>query len=225
MFPELYGENSIDTSLLDERFNKKYKYQGSVDVPSVVTPSSMNHRGFTILDRFIFEEKGTLTRAERGTAMHRFMEYANLEQAQISVKSELERLTEKGYLSENQSKSISVDYVERCLKTDIMQRYLKSDRKYREVKFEVMVKAEETGFEGCGEEHLLRGAVDCAFEENGELVIIDYKTDYVNDISILAEKYAQQLRLYKIGLSSTLNKPVRECVIYSFYLNEYIKVL
>ena len=225
LFPELYGENSIDTSLLDERFNKKYKYQGSVDVPSVVTPSSMNHRGFTILDRFIFEEKGTLTRAERGTAMHRFMEYANLEQAQISVKSELERLTEKGYLSENQSKSISVDYVERCLKTDIMQRYLKSDRKYREVKFEVMVKAEETGFEGCGEEHLLRGAVDCAFEENGELVIIDYKTDYVNDISILAEKYAQQLRLYKIGLSSTLNKPVRECVIYSFYLNEYIKVL
>ncbi len=215
---------TIDTFVLDKRFNEIYKYQSSVDVPSVVTPSSIVHRNYTILDNFVFEEKDTLTPAERGTAMHLFMEHANLETAVKEPQSEIDRLVKNGYLSEKQGRSINSEYVIECLNTSIMQRYMKSSRKYKEVKFEAMVKAGVTGFKECNEEHLLRGAVDCAFEEDGEIVIIDYKTDRVKEIEKLKEKYSVQLELYKIGLSASLNIPVKQCVIYSFYLNDFIEV-
>lgn len=214
----------IDIELLDKRFNAQYKYQSSVNVPSVVTPSSITHRNFNILDRFIFEEKETLTAAERGTAMHLFMEHADLKVAQNSPENEIDRLLEKGYLSRKQGESIPAEYITRCLNTTIMQRYINSSCKFKEVKFEVMVNADVTGFSDCDEEHLLRGAVDCAFEENGEIVIIDYKTDRTDNMQTLKEKYAPQLNLYRIGLSATLKKSVKQCYIYSFFLNDFIEV-
>ncbi|MEE0060526.1 MAG: PD-(D/E)XK nuclease family protein, partial [Acutalibacteraceae bacterium] len=79
-------------------------------------------------------------------------------------------------------------------------------------------------FADCDEEHMLRGSVDAAFEEDGELVIIDYKTDRAKNMAELKEKYSTQLQLYKLGLSATLNLPVKQCVIYSFYLNDFIEV-
>ncbi|MEE1155165.1 MAG: helicase-exonuclease AddAB subunit AddA [Acutalibacteraceae bacterium] len=216
----------LDITTLDNRFNTEYKYQNSVDVPSVVTPSAIAHSQSKIvyLEDFEFEEKEQLTATQRGTAMHQFMEFAQLHTALVSPQAEIFRLVKEGYLSPKQGECIDATYIKACLETSIMQRYIKSPKKYKEVKFEAMVKATETGFENCNEEHLLRGAVDCAFEENDEIVIIDYKTDRVKTMEQLKEKYAMQLKLYKLGLSATLHKPVKQCVIYSFYLNDFIEV-
>ncbi len=216
----------LDIRLLDNRFNTEYKYQSSVDVPSVVTPSAIAHSESKIvyLEDFEFEEKEQLTATQRGTAMHQFMEFAQLHTALVSPQAEVYRLVQEGYLTQKQGDCIDTDYIKACLQTSVMQRYIKSPKKYKEVKFEVMVKASETGFENCQEEHLLRGAVDCAFEEDEQLVIIDYKTDRVKTMEQLKEKYASQLRLYKLGLSATFHKAVKQCVIYSFYLNDFIEV-
>lgn len=216
---------NIDIEKLNARFNTPYPYQVSVDIPSVVTPSSLTHQSVrTFLDDFDFDQKDTLTSAQRGTAMHTFMEYSNLENALISPQEEINLLVQKGYLTQLQAKSISIDYITKCLNTSIMQSFIKADNKYKEVKFEVMVKASLTGFGDCDEEHMLRGSVDAAFEEDNQLIIIDYKTDRVNSIEELKEKYSTQLSLYKLGLSATLNLPVKKCIIYSFYLNDFIEV-
>ena len=217
-------ESSIDISLLDKRFKEVYRYENSVNVPSVVTPSSMATHYFSTLNRFDFEDRGSRIATERGNAMHRFMECADIEKAELNPKKEIERLVEEEYLSEEQAKLITLHYITRCLKTPIMQRYIKAEKKYRETQFEVMISAKLTGYPDCEEEHLLRGAVDCAFEEDGEIVIIDYKTDYVKDIDELREKYYLQLSLYKTGLSATLKKRVKSCYIYSFYLNSFIEI-
>ncbi|MEE1282268.1 MAG: helicase-exonuclease AddAB subunit AddA [Acutalibacteraceae bacterium] len=217
--------NNIDIEKLNARFNTPYPYQMSVDIPSVVTPSSLTHQGTrTFLNDFDFNQKDTLTSAQRGTAMHTFMEYSNLDNALISPQEEIDLLVQKGYLTQLQAESISIDYITKCLNTSIMQSFIKSENKYKEVKFEVMVKASVTGFGDCDEEHMLRGSVDAAFEEDNQIVIIDYKTDRVNSIEELKEKYSTQLLLYKLGLSATLNLPVKKCVIYSFYLNDFIEV-
>lgn len=217
--------SAIDINALDKRFNTTYAHQSSVDIPSVVTPSSLTHKGAnTFLNDFTFNIKDSLTSAQKGVAMHTFMEYADLLCALISPQNELKRLTEAGYLSELQAESISVDYIEKCLNTSIIQRFIKAKKRYKELKFEVMVKASVTGFADCDEEHMLRGSVDAAFEEDGELVIIDYKTDRAKTMVELKEKYTTQLQLYKLGLSATLNLPVKQCVIYSFYLNDFIEV-
>ena len=216
--------SAIDTDLLDERFRTSYRYENSVNVPSVVTPSAMTHHYFSSLNKFTFEEKGSKIAVERGKAMHRFMECADIEKAVNHPQEELERLVENEYLSEEQAKWITLPYIQRCLATPIMQRYIHSAKKYRETQFEVMISAKLTGFPDCEEEHLLRGAVDCAFEENGELIIIDYKTDYTKDIHELKERYTPQLALYRTGLSATLGKPVKACYLYSFYLNNFIEI-
>ncbi len=218
------SQSHIDTKVLDERFRAVYRFESSVNVPSVVTPSSMTEHYFSSLSRFAFEDKGSHIATERGKAMHRFMECADIEKAVQDPQAELERLVEYEYLSEEQAKLITLRYIQRCLDTPLMQRYIHAKKKYRETQFEVMISARQTGYPDCNEEHLLRGAVDCAFEENDQLVIIDYKTDYVKEMSELKEKYAVQLELYKTGLSATLKKKVKSCYIYSFYLNSFIEI-
>ena len=71
---------------------------------------------------------------------------------------------------------------------------------------------------------LVQGIIDVFFEEDGELVVLDYKTDQVKKASELAEKYHAQLDYYAKALEQLLQKPVKEKWIYSFTLKEQIKV-
>ncbi|MBQ3069583.1 MAG: PD-(D/E)XK nuclease family protein, partial [Clostridia bacterium] len=65
---------------------------------------------------------------------------------------------------------------------------------------------------------LVQGIVDAVFEENGELVIVDYKTDRVKTADELVLRYRPQLEVYKAALSRALQRPVARSVIYSFHL-------
>ena len=46
---------------------------------------------------------------------------------------------------------------------------------------------------------MLRGIIDAYFEENGEIVLVDYKTDFVNEENKVdvVNKYKKQLELYR----------------------------
>ena len=68
----------------------------------------------------------------------------------------------------------------------------------------------------------MQGAVDLAFEENGKLVIVDYKTDRVRDITKLISLYKKQLELYREAMRQSLQIEVSQCIICSVALNEYI---
>ena len=76
------------------------------------------------------------------------------------------------------------------------------------------------GEELSGEKVILQGAVDCAFEEDGSLVLVDFKTDRVSSGEELLSHYAIQLRLYKEALEQCLGMPVKSCMLYSFYLGK-----
>ncbi|MCI9329969.1 MAG: hypothetical protein HFH22_09275, partial [Ruminococcus sp.] len=79
---------------------------------------------------------------------------------------------------------------------------------------------EETG----GEAILIQGIIDVYFEEDGELVVLDYKTDKVKRAEELKEKYHAQLEYYAEALELLLGKKVKEKLIYSFTLGEEIQV-
>ena len=74
-----------------------------------------------------------------------------------------------------------------------------------------------------GEPVVMQGAVDCAFEEDGGLVIVDFKTDHTKDEAALWERYRAQLALYRRALTLCTGLPVKECLLYSFYLNREIR--
>ena len=69
---------------------------------------------------------------------------------------------------------------------------------------------------------VLQGAVDCVFEECGELVVVDYKTDRAKEAPELWRRYEAQLGLYCEAVSQCLGLPVKECLLYSFHLNRQI---
>ena len=72
---------------------------------------------------------------------------------------------------------------------------------------------------------LLQGIIDLYFvNKNGETILVDYKTDYTQNVEILVTKYKKQLELYKIALEKSLQKKVAKTYIYSLYLNTEIEI-
>ena len=72
---------------------------------------------------------------------------------------------------------------------------------------------------------MLQGIADCMFEEDGEIVLVDYKTDRVNSENILVSRYDLQIKLYSAALSKIFGKRVREAYLYSFSLGKAVKAI
>ena len=97
------------------------------------------------------------------------------------------------------------------------QRMLHADAIRREFKFSLLCGARELLGADADERILLQGVVDCCLEEDGELVVIDYKTDAVRSEAQIAERralYTPQLRAYAAALERIFSKRVKECVLY-----------
>jgi len=63
---------------------------------------------------------------------------------------------------------------------------------------------------------LLRGTVDLLFEEGGERILVDYKTDKRPSaaLEVSAKQYAPQLQLYAAGLAKAQRRVDRAIVFY-----------
>ena len=72
------------------------------------------------------------------------------------------------------------------------------------------------------EKIVLQGAADLVFEENGNLVIVDFKTDRAKDDASLWERYRGQLRLYRMEVEKCTGRRVAQCLLYSFYLGREV---
>ena len=110
----------------------------------------------------------------------------------------------------------------------LFDRIIKSQKILREERFTVKIKASDAFEEYQDIKNdayvIMQGAVDLAFVEDGGLVVVDYKTDRVNDISKLLTLYKKQLLLYKEAMEQSTDYKVKELIICSVYLNEYIKI-
>ena len=69
---------------------------------------------------------------------------------------------------------------------------------------------------------LVQGIIDVWFEEDGELVVLDYKTDKIWSEQKLLEKYQSQLEYYARALEQITGKKVGEKIIYSFTMQKEI---
>ena len=65
---------------------------------------------------------------------------------------------------------------------------------------------------------------DVDFEEDGELVLVDYKTDAINNGEELVRRYRAQMEYYQEALEKLTKKRVKEIILYSFALNQCVEV-
>ena len=201
-------------------------------VPAKRAASDGSERGinreYFASSRLAFMSSGGLTPAQRGTATHKFMQFSNYAAARAGIESELARLVDGGFLSEDEGKAVNIGAAKRFFMSPLAERIFASDNVMREKKFASLFPAkffypELTG-EAAEEKIVVQGIADCVFVEDGELVIVDYKTDTGVDAEALLDRYSAQLEIYREALSQALGMPVKETLLYSFFMNSTVKV-
>lgn len=201
-------------------------------VPAKRAASDGSERGinreYFASSRPAFMSSGGLTPAQRGTATHKFMQFSNYAAARADIESELARLVDGGFLSEDEGKAVNVSAAKRFFMSSLAERIFASDNVMREKKFAALFPAkffypELTG-EAAEEKIVVQGIADCVFVEDGKLVIVDYKTDTGVDAEALLDRYSVQLGIYREALSQALGMPVKETLLYSFFMNSTVKV-
>ncbi len=170
-----------------------------------------------------------LTAAEKGTVLHAFLQYVDYYKYKENSHNEMSRLIENKFLSRDQVDILEKDKINKFFSSNIMNRIMHSENVMREYKFTIDINAGE--IDNTLPEHLknvpviLQGAVDCIFIEGSSAIIVDYKTDKVLELDELRNHYKKQLSLYKKAVELCLGIEVKECLIYSFYLNDVIKII
>lgn len=181
--------------------------------------------------QFVREKHG-LSGAERGTAVHTFLQYADFAAASANVPAETARLRAQGRLTAKQAEAVARSGISAFFSTELYARIRAAKQVWREKKFTVRLSdlqlsgsLEALGREYTGTEGMLIGIMDLVFEEQDGIVLVDYKTDRVQQASALLEHYTEQIRLYAEALRLLMQKPVKGCYLYSLTLNETVAVL
>lgn len=230
---------------LEEQFGFRYAYEDAGKLKLKFTVSELKKRAYLqeesgempyeepeavpLIPRFLQEEE-ELTGASRGSAYHKLLELLDFTQEyeKETLQAAIARLREEKKLSDEMAQCIRTEDILSFLKCKAGRRMQSAARRAmlaKEQPFVLGVDAREIypGTEN-GETILVQGIIDVYFEEDGELVLLDYKTDKVRTAEELKEKYHSQLAYYAKALEQLLEKPVKEKIIYSFTLKKEIEV-
>ena len=212
---------------------KKMQYEKEI-LDSTVPDSNDNMFAGDDMDHIIPEfmkEDKTLRGSDRGTAYHRFMELHDFTKKSDFrfVKEELENYLKDGFMTEDMARCIYIKDILNFLDSSSGQRMLDAALKGKLKKEQPFIMVMDAGdvyddMKDQNENILVQGVVDVCFEEDEEIVVLDYKTDNVNDISELKTRYHAQLDLYGKAIEKLTGKHVKEKIIYSFKLNETIRI-
>ena len=180
-----------------------------------------------VLPKFLQNEKITASRI--GTLTHLVLQKIDFNKVKTEndVKDYIQELVSKNFIKFEEANKISTRKIFDLINSDFALNIKKSNKVYKERPFCLRIPASRILKNNESNDTILvQGIIDMYYEkENGGLVLIDYKTDFVEkDESELIEKYKVQLELYKEALEKGTNKKVEDVYIYSLYLNKDIKL-
>ena len=229
---------------LEEQTGFAYPYENDRKMKMKFTVSELKKRAYLseeggeqafeepdvipLIPRFL-QEQEELAGASRGSAYHKLLELLDFttDYGEEELQAAIAGLQEEKKLSEEMAACIRIPDILGFLHCPSGQRMHRAARQsclFKEQPFVLGVDAKEIYPEGtCGEVILIQGIIDVYFEEDGELVVLDYKTDRVQSAKDLKEKYHAQLEYYAEALELLLGKRVKEKIIYSFTLKQEIK--
>ncbi len=138
------------------------------------------------------------------------------------IRSFLQKEVDNLHLSQEYFDALNLKKLVVFMESDFAYRMWAADRRgelYREQPFVLGVAAQRVSHEFPQEETvLIQGIIDVFWVENGEIVLLDYKTDVIDSMEELWNRYETQLDYYQEALGRLMCMPVKEKVLYSFYL-------
>lgn len=233
------GENSseLDTELLKKRLDYKYPYEKAVNTPAKLTATALGinpgevesaAEESTVSTAFymglpVFMKKNRpLTPKERGDIYHKVMQF--LDFGADSAEKELKRLEDAGIITKEERSAVKTSEIQGFLDSSVARRAAAAKEVFRE--FPVFTTVNLTGFENPEPNDLsfVQGIADMFFVENGEIVLVDYKTNRNTSAEKLRKEYEGQLKIYKKALEEMMGERVKECVLFGFSLGKEIWV-
>jgi ATP-dependent helicase/nuclease subunit A len=184
--------------------------------------------------RFPSSNRGSAEGAERGKAVHAFLEHLSLDGAfhPAALKKQAEKLIVDGVLSAGQDSLVDFEGVSSFWTSDVGREFL-GERKHLHREFPITFKLTASDLERAGlgnsmqipegEFVVLQGVADLLLLRPADIWLLDFKSDAIRkaDVSGAAERYRAQLALYGAALSAIYHRPVARKGIYFIHPREF----
>lgn len=210
----------------EEKHQKYYKENFVLKTPSFI------HQG---------EEKVGFNSAEKGTIFHlamQLLDFSKFDTEDVSkireeIKLQINSFVEKNIMSLDEIDAININWIVKFIQSDIFKEiYIanKSEKLFKEKAIDYNIKLKNLFKDENIEEDekiMVVGIIDLFFEnENGKIILLDYKTDYVTkeNLEEVKERYKVQLDLYKSAIEDISGKKVAKKGLYLFGINEFVEI-
>jgi len=175
-----------------------------------------------------------LTAAEKGTAVHKVMEHISFDQSNDAgrVAECIAALRQKFILGEQEANALDSRSISAFFDSDIGRRACSAKQLRKEAAFNYQkpigdVLADPETAED--DRIIIQGTIDCFFEEDDGLVLLDYKTDRLCGDPVqwakdMTDRYRPQIRLYREALEACTGGRVKEAWLFLFDIGEAVEV-
>jgi len=169
------------------------------------------------------QAQGGITAMQMGSALHTVTEHLDYHTHTTlpAIEGLIANLTARNLLTPEEADCINRDKIVTLANSPLAERIRNSAKVSRETPFILAIPAVELYPDALASgkktpeipDILVHGIIDCFFEENGEIVLVDYKSD------AQPERHKTQLDIYKKAVASATAMKVKEVLIYSFALD------
>lgn len=199
----------------------------SVPAAAVIPTAPGEDDAFAALPPWLAGEEAAVSGAQRGTALHKALQYITpaADQTTATLRREIDAFVRQGLLSREEAKLVYVPVLAAFCQSDIGRRMAESPELHREYPFTVLLAGGDPLPETeTGEQILIQGVIDCLFREDDAWILVDYKSDRLETADAFRSRYAVQLALYKRAVEQITHRPVEETYIYSLHLQQEIRL-
>lgn len=212
-----------------ELHSDELQEEDGLAVPAAAVIAAAPDEGdvFDELPPWLAEEAETVSGAQRGTALHKALQYITpaADQTTASLRREIEAFVQQGLLSRDEAKLVYVPVLTAFCRSNLGRRMAMSPELHREYPFTVLLSGGDPLPEvEAGERILIQGVIDCLFREDDAWILVDYKSDRLETAEAFRSRYAVQLALYKRAVEQMTHMPVEETYIYSLHLQKEIQI-
>ncbi len=199
-------------------------------VPAKVSVTAVTHGSRPEQpQRPAFMQADGLTGAERGTAIHAFLQSVPFDADVPDLAAEVQRQRALRLLDPVLAEKLDLDAVRPFFAGTVWQRIRAARSILREEPFITALPAAQVvpdlGAVPAGQARVLvQGIADLVLLFDDHAEIIDYKTDQSTDPAYYVKEYAAQLRLYRYAFARRLDVPVTRLSVYAFALGAEVDI-
>ncbi len=210
----------------------RYPYETAVKIPSKLSVSEIKSRYYTeftedgtvfypraidssvqlVPEPSFMSETGNISPAALGTAYHSILQYIDFD-TKDEISDILQNLCEQGIIADAERKAVDKNVVKSFLGSELCDALKSADAVYKEYSFVIPFDSSKL-FEGEPETVMVQGIIDCVYVKDGELYVVDYKSDSYSSAVEIADRYRTQLAVYSEAVLRKFGKRPKKCMLY-----------